>query len=352
MPAPQLAGLGNDKSALAYLQWRSGLLGQTGCADRPRPLARPNAPIAAAADAARMEAEIQALPTEQLLTRQSPYDVCWAYARQIPEALREIGRLREIAFRLAGEGTGRSLDLDRFDQHYRHLFLWDRPERRIVGAYRVAFTSDVLHRFGAAGLYTNTLFRLKPDFFSTAGPALELGRSFIRPECQKSFLPLLLLWKGISTLIATQPEHRTLFGAVSISNLYRRESRSLMAGYLLRHHLHPQLARFVDPRGAWRGLPAVYKRGECPTAELEQLSDAIQELEPDGKGVPVLLRQYLNLGGKAAGLHMDRSFADVLDALIVVDLPRAPRRSLDRLMGKAAAERYLDAQVQPPPVLC
>jgi hypothetical protein len=76
---------------------------------------------------------------------------------------------------------------------------------------------------------------------------------------------------------------------------------------------------------------------------MDQLSDAIQELEPDGKGVPVLLRQYLNLGGKAVGLHVDRAFADVLDALLVVDLPRAPRRSLDRLMGKEATERYLSA---------
>ena len=279
---------------------------------------------------------------DQRLGSQAQYDIWWAKAPQIPDTMQEVGRLREIAFREAGEGTGRALDLDRFDQHYRHILLWDREAGRVVGAYRLAFTSEVLQRFGVDGLYTNTLFRLKREFFQVAGPAVELGRSFIRSEAQKGFLPLLLLWKGLLALIAQQPEHRVLFGAVSISNLYRRESRSLMGGYLLRHNLHSKLARYVDPRGGWRGLPATYRHGQCPTSQLDQLSDAVQELEPDGKGLPVLLRQYLNLGGKTVGLHVDRSFGDVLDALLVVELPLAPRRSLDRLMGKVQAEQYLN----------
>jgi putative hemolysin len=345
--ADDLAAAGDDAGALAYLQWRTSLLGHCSTAEPRKPISFPkrHAAIATACDPLRIAKEVAALPAGSLLFSQSNFDVYVAAAGQIPETLREIGRLREIAFRKAGEGTGRALDLDRFDEHYRHIFLWNREDRQLVGAYRAAFTEEVLQRFGAGGLYTNTLFRLKPEFFRATGPAMELGRSFIRLEYQKNFLPLLLLWKGVTALIARYPQNRVLFGAVSISNLYRRESRSAMAGYLLRHHLHPQLARFVDARGGWLGLPAILRNGECPTAAMDQLSDAIQELEPDGKGVPVLLRQYLNLGGKAVGLHVDHSFGDVLDALLVVDLPRAPRRSLDRLMGKETAERYLCADV-------
>ncbi len=338
----------DDKAALAYLEWRSSLLGKTCSAAPPAAQGFPKRvrPVAEARDPAHIVHEVEALPVRQHLGSQAQYDIYWARAPQLPHTLHEICRLREIAFRQAGEGTGRALDLDRFDQHYRHIFLWDRELGRVVGAYRMAFTSEVVPRFGVGGLYTNTLFRLKPEFFQVAGPAVELGRSFIRSEAQKSFLPLLLLWKGVLALIAQQPEHRILFGAVSISNLYRRESRSLMGGYLLRHNLHPELARFVDARGVWRGLPATYKQGQCPTPQLDQLSEAVQELEPDGKGIPVLLRQYLNLGGKTVGLHIDRSFADVLDALLVVDLPRAPRRSLDRLMGKVEAERYMNSETR------
>ena len=123
---------------------------------------------------------------------------------QIPNALREIGRLREITFRQAGEGTGRSIDLDRFDRDYQHLFLWNTDSNEIAGAYRLAGT-DVI-----PDLYTSTLFRFREGLLTSMSPALELGRSFVRIEYQKSFSALLLLWKGIGRYVARNPRYRIL----------------------------------------------------------------------------------------------------------------------------------------------
>jgi len=169
------------------------------------------------------------LPADCELIRNGEFTVYLASAVQIPRLLLEIGRRRELAFRLVGEGTGRQIDLDWFDDHYYHLFLWNRADGRLAGAYRLALTSEVLDRFGIRGLYTSTLFRYQPQFFERIGPAIELGRSFVSPEYQKSYSPLLLLWKGITRFVQQRPEAAVLFGAVSISRDYRAASRGLMA---------------------------------------------------------------------------------------------------------------------------
>src|SRR5262249_11199015 len=152
-----------------------------------------------------------ALPRERELCANQEFTAYLADATEIPRLLEHIGRCREIAFREAGEGTGEVLDLDRFDSHYQHLFLWSNADSRLAGAYRLAVTSDVLPKFGAEGLYTNPLFRFHPKFFSRLGPAVELGRSFVMPEYQKNYAPLLLLWKGIMRVVQRRPEAPVLF---------------------------------------------------------------------------------------------------------------------------------------------
>ncbi len=184
-----------------YLRWRSYLLKERGGVKTQtsrsfiRPRARALAPIREAIDASILACEISALDP---LVSSNGLAAYIATPAQIPETLQEIGRLREITFRAAGEGTGKAIDLDRFDDHYLHLFLWHAQKREIVGAYRLC-------PVGSGDLYTNTLFRYGNDFLRKLGPALELGRSFIRPEYQRGFAPLLTLWKGIAISNAVWP---------------------------------------------------------------------------------------------------------------------------------------------------
>ncbi len=133
---------------------------------------------------------------------------------------------------MVGEGTGGTLDLDRFDQHYLHVFLWDRTAQQVAGAYRLGLTAEILPKFGTGGLYTSTLFHFDASFFDQIGPAVELGRSFVCVEYQRQYGPLMLLWRGIGKFISQNPLNPILFGAVSISNAYHPVSRRMIVRYL------------------------------------------------------------------------------------------------------------------------
>jgi hypothetical protein len=246
--------------------------------------------------------------------------------------MREIGRAREVTFRAAGEETGKDLDLDIFDAHYTHLILWHKPSGCVAGSYRLAWTQDILPGSGVRGLYTSTLFRFAPAFFSALGPAVELGRSFISPEFQKDYAPLLLLWQAIGRSVAARPEAPVLFGPVSISADYSEASRQLIVEFLRKRRFRADLARWVSARRPFhsRLMRAAELRAVAACLdEVEDLSARINNIE-EHSGVPVLLRQYLWLGGRVAAFHVDRNFSDTLDGLLILDLREAPEKMLAR----------------------
>ncbi len=131
------------------------------------------------------ESDVDKLSLEQLLLQTGEYQVFYAAAHQIPNLLAEIGRLREITFRETGEGTGRSTDLDRFDEHYTHMFVWNSKKRHVVGAYRLGLVDRILRRYGKDGLYTSTLFDYRGRFLEHVEYGIELGRSFVIQAYQK-----------------------------------------------------------------------------------------------------------------------------------------------------------------------
>jgi putative hemolysin len=300
----------------------------------------PQAAIAGPVKPGARRAEVESLGADRLLLESGDYAVYCANASHIPNTLREIGRLREIAFRKAGEGTGRSLDLDRFDTHYHHLWMWNRKSQEVVGAYRMCGTDSVRAR---RDLYSSTLFRFRAGLLEKFHPALELGRSFVRPEYQKSAVALLLLWKGIGQFVARHPRYRVLFGPVSISREYNPVSRDLMVSFL-EARCNQDLAALVEPR---RKLHTRRLRA-CDTrllgsllSDVDELSEVVADLEADGKGVPVLVRQYLKVGGEMLAFNVDADFSDVVDGLVMVDLARLSRPLLDRYLGKPGADQFL-----------
>ena len=289
--------------------------------------------------------ELHRLPPNQTLAESGELAVIQATTDQIPHVLLEIGRLREIAFRAVGEGTGKAADIDLFDHSYTHLFIWNREKKEVAGAYRLGRTDEIIRRNGVGGLYTSTLFRYKPGFFERLGPALEMGRSFIRLEYQKSFAPLLLLWKGIGRFVVENPRYKTLFGPVSISDEYQALSKQLMVGYLKKHKYRNDMAGFVKAR---KPHQAKQVKGwdidgvmRLLSADVENVSELISCVEPDRKGVPILLKQYLKLGGELAGFNVDTAFGNVIDGLIIVDLTKTEPRMLDRYLGKDGAPLFL-----------
>ena len=290
-----------------------------------------------------LAAEIDKLPQDQILVETEEFRVALAKAPQIPNVLHEIGRLREVTFRQVGEGTGQPIDLDVFDDHYWHLFLWNRAAKQVAGAYRLGASDEIVKTMGVKGLYTRQLFAWSPSFLERISPALELGRSFVRPEYQKTYSPLLLLWRGIGEFLVRNPRYKVLFGPVSISTDYGVASRQLMVQFLNAHRQSPELAPLVRARNPFRIRPGriAEELVRATVSDIEELSTLVADIELDRKGVPVLLKQYLKLGGELLAFNVDRNFADALDGLIMVDLRRTDARLLERYLGKEAAAAFL-----------
>lgn len=306
---------------------------------------RPAVALAPPQPPARLRRELDALPQAARLAASGSLAVYLLRPGQAPAVLQELGRLRELTFRAVGEGRGTERDLDRFDRLYTHLVVWDEATGVLVGAYRLGFT-DELPGGGSSCLYTATLFHLAPRFLEAVRPAVELGRSFVRPEYQRGFAPLALLWRGIGAVIAARPQYRYLFGPVTISRRYDVASRAMMVRFLQQPGRRHALASAVRPRHPFRPGPGARALGRLADRmdDVEALSRLIAAGEPDGAGVPILLRQYLKLGARSLAFSVDPQFSGCLDALCLVDLMAVSERTLRRYMGAEAACSYQAAQ--------
>ncbi len=348
--ADAITAVPSNREATEYLRSRTYLLARRNRSEvdwpealRSRLSIKIQEPVAAPVQPEMLAEEIAMLPEDRCLVESGDLAVYLAAAKEIPQMLREVGRLREMTFRRAGEGTGKSLDLDRFDSYYWHVLLWNRAKRELVGAYRAGDTAEIIFNRGIGGLYTSTLFRYDQRLFQKLGPALELGRSFVRPEYQRQYAPLLLLWKGIARLVATRPETPVLFGAVSISNDYNEASREMIYQFFDERMREDELAGWIQPRRPFR--QPLLRRWDCRSMcralrDLDELAQPIADVEADGKGLPILLRQYAKIGGKMLGFNVDRKFSSVLDGLVVVDLRTTEPAVLDRYMGREGAAKF------------
>ncbi|HEX8323356.1 MAG TPA: GNAT family N-acyltransferase [Tepidisphaeraceae bacterium] len=324
--------------------WARRLSDRAGLTFRRRPRA-----VAHAVDPTRLERELAALGERAQLAQSGDLRCYLAHGNAAPNLLHEVGRLREITFRAVGEGTGRPVDVDTFDNTYEHLLVWNAVRRELVGGYRLGLTDRIVGRRGNAGLYISTLFQLPDDFFFKLGPTIELGRSFVRREYQRSFLPLMLLWKGIGAFVAREPKYRFLIGPVSVSNAYSPLSRALIERFMLRPECRHAMADTVHPRTPAKFEKKIVRRARLLSggvSDFDDLNDLISDIEPDGKSAPILLKQYMKLGARALSFNVDPAFGQCLDCLCVLDMPATERRVAERYMGKQEFGTFLAAHGQ------
>jgi putative hemolysin len=294
-------------------------------------------PIAEPENPRLLTQEIQALAACHTLYAAGDYAVLVAQRQLVPRVMNEIGRLREHSFRAVGEGTGRSRDIDAFDDWYLQLFVWHRKDQQVLGAYRLCMTDVVRQRHGDAGLYTRSLFSFDGAFLDELGPAVEMGRTFVRPELQGAGRVLALLWRGIAHLLAARPRYRTLFGPVSVSSTYSEASRQLIAAQLCEGEYRHPLFGSVQPK---RPCPGAIPELSPRDSDLRALSRRIAQLEPDQKGVPILIKEYIKLGGQFLAFSVDADFQDAMDGFVVVNLDRTSPKLLSLHMGPENYERF------------
>lgn len=286
-----------------------------------------------------LQQELDSLPEEQhlLYTHKSTgLQVFAVQGSKIPHLLHEIGIQREITFRSVGEGSGLACDTDEYDLYYEHLIMWDPAEKRLAGAYRMGRTDDIVTSYGSTGIYNSEFFTLGNDFVNFVKNGLEMGRAFITAPYQKHPASLDTLWMGIGRFVVKYPQYRYLYGTVSVSADYTVRSRALILEYLRCHCMDNELSRHVQAKTPPANMDLFSEdRRLLPTAmcDLRLLSSMVSDLEPDEKSIPVLLRQYLRLGGKMISFNVDSEFGDTLDCLVLVDLHHAPDRLITRYCG-------------------
>lgn len=240
--------------------------------------------------------------------------------------IREIGRLRELSFRKVGEGTGERRDLDRYDQHYRQLVLWDNEALEIVGAYRLGEGKNILAKIGREGFYSANLFRFNEPFFPYLDSSLELGRSFVQPRYWGT-RALDYLWQGLGAYLRHHPEIKYLFGPVSISAHYPPALRDMLVYFYGTYFNHPQeLVSAVNPcRLSERTLEefqAIFQ-GDDFDSDLKELKN---RLSMQNMSIPTLYKQYSDLcengGVRFLDFGVDPDFSGCTDGFLLVDVSK------------------------------
>ncbi len=295
-----------------------------------------------AADGQFLDEEIAEVHDCLLIEHEDLQVYCVPYNR-LPIIMKHIGIAREITFRMAGEGTGQDVDIDRFDPHYLHLFIWDKQARSVVGGYRIGKVDEIVSKYGLDALYSRSLYRFDRAFLRSVGPALEIGRSFVHPDYQRHPLVLDLLWRGIGAYVAKNLKYHILFGAVSISREHSDLARELIAECMLEsfcaEQKHLQQVRPITPlktsKRVWTDEMLTV------LSNVKVLNKLIGRCDP-GKTIPPLLRHYLSLNGRFLCFSLNTGFNDSLDGLMIVDLSKTPRKYVQRYLGKEAARKLLD----------
>lgn len=288
-------------------------------------------PVAAPVDGALLQPCIDAM--EVLGQTGDGKRICVGRLGPDSPLLREIGRLRELTFRAVGEGTGRHLDVDAYDAWYEHIVLWDAPQRKIAGAYRIARGAPVLASHGLKGLYSASLFRYADEVLPRLAQGMELGRSFVAPEYWGS-RSIDYLWQGIGAYLRRHPGVRYLFGAVSMSAALPLHAREQIVAYYA--HFYGDHRGDASSRNPFRytAVPPSFQALDAETA-FRVLKANLDVL---GASVPMLYKQYTDLcepgGTRFLAFGVDSAFSGSIDGLIQVDLHRIRPKKRARYLGE------------------
>ncbi len=290
-----------------------------------------------------MEQEIIApIPVEVLLQELTPdkqlrmtsrsnneiYIVTW---QDSPNVLREIGRLREIAFRAAGGGTGLDCDIDEFDtmdNPYKQLIVWDPEAQKIIGGYRYILGPDIkFDKEGQPILATSHMFHFSDEFIKNYLPyTIELGRSFVTLEYQstrvgsKAIFALDNLWDGLGALAVIMPGCKYYFGKVTMYPSYNRMGRDMILYFLQKHFGDKQNLVIPTKPLTLEHDKEIFDKIFCYNDFKEDYKVLNREIRALGFSIPPLVNAYMCLSPtmKMFGTAINYGFGDVEETGILI----------------------------------
>lgn len=274
-------------------------------------------------------------------TRKGDNKIYEITAHDSPHTMREIARLREISFRLAGGGTGKALDIDDFDtdskNEYKQLIVWDPKDQEILGGYRYIQCSglEIEH------MATHELFKFSDKFIKEYLPfTIELGRSFIQPNYQstnikrKGLYALDNLWDGLGALMLRYPHIKYFFGKVTMYSSYNLRARNTLLNFLNKY--------FDDKESLVVPIsPLEYDSSNPYFAQLfehEDYKEAYKHLSKEirglGENIPPLINSYMNLSPtmKVFGTAINQEFGGVEETGIMINIADVYPEKIERYL--------------------
>jgi len=249
--------------------------------------------------------------------------------------MEEIGRLRSKTFRMIGAGTDTEVDLTPEDEYYYHIVATDKVSGKIAGSYRVGFSHEVIEERGMKAMYLSTVFDFKPGFFEKMGRGMELSRSFVAPEFQKSPAILDLLLRTVGR-VARKHKCDNFFGSVTISADFTPLSKAVMVDTLDRYYSAENDFRSkVDNSQPFEAetqyhnvlADAYYQHG------FSGLNTLVQEVEHGERTVPPLMRYYALFNAKFLSFKVEPTFGNAIYCLLHIPLDEMTPRYRKRILG-------------------
>lgn len=341
MPA-EVALYENPKELAAYLRCRSYALEANIPTQAVEKKVADLEDIDAPTDLSLMLNELDAIREKAFLYSTSDYDCYLADYEDIPNLMHEIARLREETFRAIGEGTGKSLDQDEFDRHFKQMILWDKVKQKIAGCYRLGIGSEIIPKYGIKGFYVSTLVNFDEAFAEHLSNTIELGRSFVTLEYQKEVLPLMLLLRGLSDVVVRYPEAKHFIGPVSISSWYPKFYMSMIVKYVTeKHPVSEELAHMATPMTPFhedflKVDADVLMQGNMDG--IEKFDKFMFRLSNGQYRLPTLFKKYLKLNAKFLCFNVDPDFNDTLDSLLFLTFTDFPEDEVMPLFRDSSDE--------------
>ena len=341
MPA-EVALYENPKELAAYLRSRSYALEANIPTQAVEKKVADLEEIDAPTDLSLMLNELEAIREKAFLYSTSDYDCYLADYEDIPNLMHEIARLREETFRAIGEGTGKSLDQDEFDRHFKQMILWDKVKQKIAGCYRLGIGSEIIPKYGVKGFYVSTLVNFDEAFTKHLSNTIELGRSFVTLEYQKEVLPLMLLLRGLSDVVVRYPEAKHFIGPVSISSWYPKFYMSMIVKYVTeKHPVSEELAHMATPMTPFhedflKVDADVLMQGNMDG--IEKFDKFMFRLSNGQYRLPTLFKKYLKLNAKFLCFNVDPDFNDTLDSLLFLTFTDFPEDEVMPLFRDSSDE--------------
>ena len=268
-----------------------------------------------------------------------------------PHTMRELGRLREISFRLAGGGTGKPLDIDEFDTDprypYKQLIVWDPKDQEVLGAYRYIHCRGLDPKH----LATSELFNFSDEFIKDYMPyTIELGRSFIQPNYQstnirrKGLFALDNLWDGLGALMLRHPNNKYFFGKVTMYTSYHMNARNILLNFL--NQYFPDPSKLVTPIIPldYDSLNPYYREMFADMDYKDAYKLMSKEVRELGEHIPPLINSYMNLSPnmKVFGTAINEHFGGVEETGILVSIKDVYPEKIERYLTPllALAEKF------------